>query len=271
MSHIIYSHRKRNKTMKESIYTIPLMDAFKANDECPFCYIERNLEQHAINFALGSGASYMEDDVRAQTDKTGFCRHHYKMMYDYGNRLGSALILSTHYKKLNAELDEQIRNFKPGKSSFLKRMKKSSPDTAPVKTSIGAWVEELESRCYVCDHIHANYGRYVDTFFELYLNQPEFKSLFENSKGFCLHHFSHIAETAEDKLNDKQKAEFYPVLFKLMQDNMKRLEEEVLWFTEKYDYRNKDKDWGNSRDSVQRCMQKDRGGYPADPVFMADR
>jgi len=78
--------------MKESIHTIPLMDAFKAEDECPFCYLEREAEQHAISFALGSGASYMEDDVRAETDAMGFCRHHYKMMYDYGNRLGSDFI-----------------------------------------------------------------------------------------------------------------------------------------------------------------------------------
>ena len=56
--------------MKESIHTIPLMDAFKAEDECPFCYLEREAEQHAISFALGSGASYMEDDVRAETDAT---------------------------------------------------------------------------------------------------------------------------------------------------------------------------------------------------------
>ena len=40
--------------MKEKIYTIPLMDAFRADDECPFCFIERNLEQHAIDFVLGS-------------------------------------------------------------------------------------------------------------------------------------------------------------------------------------------------------------------------
>ena len=45
--------------MKESIHTIPLTDAFKAEDECPFCYLEREAEQHAISFALGSGASYI--------------------------------------------------------------------------------------------------------------------------------------------------------------------------------------------------------------------
>ena len=47
--------------MKEKLYTIPLMDAFKAEDECPFCFVERQLEQHAMDFVLGAGASYMED------------------------------------------------------------------------------------------------------------------------------------------------------------------------------------------------------------------
>lgn len=44
---------------------------------------------------------------------------------------------------------------------------------------------------------------------------------------------------------------------------------EVAWFVEKNDYRNKDKDWGNSADSIQRGMQKCAGGYPADEVFRA--
>lgn len=60
--------------MKEKLYTIELNDALKAGDECPFCYLERNLEQAAIEFVLGS--SYMESDIRDQTDKQGFCRHH---------------------------------------------------------------------------------------------------------------------------------------------------------------------------------------------------
>ena len=63
--------------MKETIATIPLMNAFHADDECPFCYLEREAEQHAISFILGS--AYMEDDIRAKTDATGFCRHHFKM------------------------------------------------------------------------------------------------------------------------------------------------------------------------------------------------
>ena len=98
--------------MKEKLYTIPLMDAFKAGDECPFCFVERQLEQHAMDFVLGAGASYMEDDVRAETDKMGFCRTHYKKMYDYGNRLGTGLILKTHFQCKTKELHEQIGDFR---------------------------------------------------------------------------------------------------------------------------------------------------------------
>lgn len=261
---------KGNTHMKESIYTIPLMDAFNAKDECPFCFLEREAEQHAIEFILGAGASYMEDDIRADTDKNGFCRHHYKMMYDYGNRLGASLILGTHFKKLNEELKKQVEEFKPQKTSFLNRMKKTNLSMMESTTNIGHWVDEKLSICYVCDHFRSNYERYLDTFFDMYKSNPDFAKLFQESKGFCLPHFKDLVETAEKKLNDKQKESFYPVLFRLMEENMKRLEDEVNWFAAKNDYLNKDKDWGNSRDSVQRCMQKAAGGYPADPVFKID-
>ena len=60
--------------MKEQLYTIPLNDAFAANDECPFCFIEQKLEQDLLDFTLGSSSSYMESDIRDMTDKEGFCR-----------------------------------------------------------------------------------------------------------------------------------------------------------------------------------------------------
>ena len=69
-----------------------------------------------------------------------------------------------------------------------------------------------------------------------------FRQLFEESKGFCLPHFGDLIETAENKLNDAQKKEFYPKAFALMQENMERLQKEVAWFVEKNDYRNKDKE-----------------------------
>lgn len=64
--------------MKEQIHTIPIADAMENAGECPFCYIERRTEEHAMNYVLGHGASYMEADIREKTDKEGFCRAHYK-------------------------------------------------------------------------------------------------------------------------------------------------------------------------------------------------
>lgn len=253
--------------MKENIATIPLLDALRAGDECPFCFLEREAEQHAISFILGS--AYMEDDIREKTDSLGFCRHHFKMMYDYGNRLGNALILSTHLRKLNKELGEELKNFTPGKSGFLKRMKHTEAGTAEAKTPLGAWIRKKEQTCYVCDHFNQIYNRYLDTFFDLYRKNEEFRTLFENGKGFCLPHFGDLIEAGEDKLTDEQKKDFYPKVFALMQDNIDRVQKEVSWFVEKNDYRNKDKDWGNSADSIQRGMQKCASGYPADPIFKA--
>ena len=40
--------------MKEKLYTIPLNDAFHANDECPFCYIEKKIEEDMLDFVLDS-------------------------------------------------------------------------------------------------------------------------------------------------------------------------------------------------------------------------
>lgn len=252
--------------MNRNIATFPLTEAFRAADECPFCNLERSAEQHAVSFILGS--AYMEDDIRAATDAAGFCRHHYKMMYDYGNRLGCAWILSTHMKRLNEELTRELKGFTPGKSSILSRMKKTnmSNGSAP-QTSIGSWVKEKTNSCYVCSHFQEIYSRYLDVFFDMLKKDNEFQELFRQSKGFCLPHFGDLMEAAEKRLSDAQKAELYPQIFTMMQENMERVQKDVAWFVEKNDYRNKEKDWGESRDAVQRAMQKCAGGYPADPIF----
>ena len=42
--------------------------------------------------------------------------------------------------------------------------------------------------------------------------------------------------------------------------NFDRLEGEIAWFTNKFDYRNADKPWGNSKDSVERSIRFLTGG-----------
>lgn len=257
--------------MKEKLYTIPLMDAFKAEDECPFCFIERQLEQHAMDYVLGPGASYMEDDIRSETDKMGFCRTHYKKMYEYGNRLGTGLILKTHFQYKTKELHEQIKMFSPGKVSVFSRLKKGNQTPVFPKTSLGIWAKNQADTCYICNFYKDTYALYLDTFFELFKKNKEFLPLLKNCKGFCIPHFGDLVETAETTLTDKEKKEFYSLLFPMMEMNMQRLSEDLDWFCDKFDYRNKDADWRTSKDALPRGMQKAAGGYPADEPYTMDK
>ena len=249
--------------MKEQLYTIPLNDAVNANDECPFCYIERSVEQDLLDFCLGSGSSYMEADIREMTDKAGFCRLHFQKMFDYGNTLGNAWILKTHYQKMTQEMQQQFSSFRPGKSSLRDKFRKNAVSENP----IGVWVREKEESCYICKQFEETYARYLDTFFYLWKQDASFREKIKTGKGFCLPHFGHLCEAADSHLNDKEKDAFYQCLLPLMESNMKRLAEDVSWLVEKFDYRNKDADWKNSKDAIQRGMQKLKGGYPADAPY----
>ena len=121
--------------MKEQLHTIPVNEAFDSADECPFCYLQRQAEQRTIRYVAGPGASYMEPDVRLATDKAGFCREHMKKLYDYGNALGSALILQTHYARLLEQFRKDAAAFAPpGKRIFWVSGKAAKPPNCPNKS-----------------------------------------------------------------------------------------------------------------------------------------
>lgn len=253
--------------MKEQLYTIPLNEAVDAQDECAFCFVERAIEQDLLDFCLGSGSSYMEADIREMTDKAGFCRTHFKKMFDYGNTLGNAWILKTHYQRMISEMQGRFRSFTPSKTSLMDKLKKNTDGKNP----IGVWVTEKEASCYICSQFNDTYKRYLDTFFYMYQRDEAFREKIKNGKGFCLPHFGDLCSAADEKLQNREKQEFYELMLPLMERNMKRLSEDVAWMVEKFDYKNKDADWKNSRDAIQRGMQKLKGGYPADDPYKSSR
>ncbi|MCD7738704.1 MAG: DUF6062 family protein [Lachnospiraceae bacterium] len=249
--------------MKEKLYTIPLNEAVDAHDECPICFIERKLEQDTIDFVLGNSSSYMESDVRADTDEAGFCRKHFQKMYDYGNSLGNAWILKTHYRKKIDEMKKAFQQVSPSKGSFKLFKKPAAEGENPLVD----WIHKENESCYICNRFKDTYDRYMDTFFYLYREDSVFHDKILNSKGFCLTHFGDLCEAADKYLKPDERDRFYKEMETLMTDNMERIYEDVSWFIEKYDYRNRDADWKNSRDAIQRGMQNMKGGYPADPIY----
>ena len=108
--------------------------------------------------------------------------------------------------------------------------------------------------------------RYYGTFFTM-LKDEEFRQRVERSKGFCIRHFAQLLQQAESKLPNKHRDWFYPAAYGVMQENLARVKEDLDWLVAKYDYRNAKADWKNSRDALQRAMQKMQGLHPADPPY----
>ncbi|MGL5435747.1 MAG: DUF6062 family protein [Lachnospiraceae bacterium] len=247
--------------MKEKLYTIELNDALRADDECCLCWLERKLEQETLEFVLGS--SYMESDIRGQTDEQGFCRQHTKMMYDYGNSLGNAWIFKSRLEYLNRSLKKVSLQYAPVKKSGVFGRRKADPSGAGVAGLIRA----EEGHCYVCGRMAQVYRRMLDTFVYMIRNDQAFGDALVDSKGFCVHHFADVWQMCEDSMKEQEKAEWMPKLAQVMSRNLDRVQADIDWLIEKYDYRYKDADWKQSKDALQRTMQKISGSYPADPVF----
>ena len=158
-------------------------------------------------------------------------------------------------------MDKEFKSFKPDsvqKGGLFKKANTSS-------NSIVDWINKRESTCFICDSVNKTFNAYMKTFFTMYEKDPEIKEKLKNTKGFCLDHLKVVLEGADTYLKGEKRKEFYDIVLPMMQENIKRIYEDVAWFIEKYDYKNKDADWKNSKDAIQRGMQKLRGSDPSLP------
>lgn len=247
--------------MKQQIHTIPVVESFEAGDECPFCHLERQTERRAIRYFAGPSASYMEPQIRGLTNRSGFCGGHIKKLYDYGNPLGSALMIQTHCEDILEDLQQHLQDI-PSSARKPRFGRKKEDAAAPY------W-QHLQNRvdsCVICDRVEESMQRQYRVFFDL-LKEPEFREMIQSSKGFCLRHFARLLQEAEQFLPGSQQEWFYTTVNHLMVDHLQRVKEDLDWMIAKYDYRNADKPWGNSKDALQRAMQKLEGVYPADQPY----
>ena len=239
--------------MKEQLYTIPVNDAFAVDCECPVCSMYDSLEKDAIEFTMGP--SYMEDDIRMETNKIGFCTNNVKQLYKHQNRLGLALILHTHMQRTNRDLEDLLSSDKPVKKGlFAKKTENASPVTE--------YIENLNHSCYICNRIDRIFARYLATIYHCYEHDEEFRRKFAASKGFCTKHFGMLYEGAPSSLSGKRLPEFIKTLNEVYLTNMKRVTDDLEWFTDKFDYRNEDKPWKNSKDALPRSMNKTNSVLP---------
>lgn len=227
--------------MKEKIYTIPINEAISAESECPFCIIADKLEEENIDYTLG--AAMMEPDYRVLCNERGFCRRHGDMLFKKPNKLSLALILDTRTEVLKKQLKTKQESMtKPKKQGFFK--KNAENNTSP----------KHADSCVVCEKINATLKRYAEVFFYMWKNDDTFKTRILNSRGFCMPHFYFLIERADKYLSNSE--EFVRLIFEKQLSELNRIGEDIHKFTLKFDYRNKNMEWGTAKDAPKRTIQK---------------
>ena len=248
--------------MRYHIDTIPVWDAMKLDGECLLCALERKTELGEAERYLG--ASVMEPDVRVKVNDRGFCRKHHAMLFSMSNRLGHALMLESHTIEIREKLakisDKLEKNAALLKNAGIgdKLNGKTKAATDEILKQAQA-VNEMADSCLMCDTIRENMNRYLHTFFHLYQNDGDFRSRFEKSKGLCLPHLGQLLEAATQELNARDLGSFITTLTRMEKENMDRIQEDISWFIKKFDYRYENESWKNSKDAVERTVNKVRG------------
>jgi len=232
--------------MKDKIYTIPVTDAYQTDCACPLCFLQDVLEKNALDYYLG--ASLMEPDVRETTNASGFCKNHMHQMYDREiNRLGMGLMLHTHLKDILSDISEDIENAAPAQGSFFKGRDK---DYKKNLEDLAEHLDERSDSCVICKKMSDTMERYMDVLFWMYFEQDGFDKLFASKSRYCLPHLADLLRGCAKYLSQNQAAIFIKKLAGLQLEGMNQLEKELEWFTLKFDYRNQDKPWGESKDAI---------------------
>ena len=233
---------------KDEIYTIPVNDGFQQDCECAFCAMQQKLENDMLDFVLSP--SYMEEDVRGETNEKGFCRTHMEQLYRRDNALGVALIMQSQFDHQRKKVLDLARGAGSVKKTGLFGKKQTAED--PVED----YIRNQPHTCYICDRTDTTLDRYFGAFFILWKKDASFREKVLSCKGFCMIHFLKLIQASSMHLNAKEAADFQAAILKIQEDNDARIAEDINWFTLKFDYRYQKEPWKNSKDAVPRTIQK---------------
>lgn len=241
--------------MKYKLETIPVWDAFKEETECPLCNLTDKAEERYLKFYLGS--SVMNPETRVEVNKTGFCPHHFSGLLQMRSNHGLGLMTHTHLEKRMELLSSHLKTLKAEASRVSGKSVLNKPRKLQAAINkLSQHLKEHEEKCLICLRIDYTIQRYTFTIIHLWKTDGEFRQFFKNSKGFCFHHLPELLKMAEEILKPGKLGEFVEELIPIIEKNNKRIEKEILWFTQKFDSKNFDKPWGTSEDAHYRTVQK---------------
>ncbi|MBE0601958.1 MAG: hypothetical protein IH607_09235, partial [Firmicutes bacterium] len=100
---------------------------------------------------------------------------------------------------------------------------------------------------------------YTYTLLYLWKTDPKFKRGFGESKGLCVPHAADLIEASQKHVKAQERREFAALCLQLAYDHLAEDEQDLKWFTQKFDYKNKDASWGNAKNALERTVNRLRG------------
>lgn len=242
--------------MKYKLETIPVWDAFKTNCECPICMLHDKAEENYLKFYLGN--SVMNPETRVEVNKVGFCPDHFQKLLLKRSPHYLGLMTHTHLLEYRKELSKKLKTLNKVALTASGKLKTPLKDKKLIDEleSINTLIDQKNKTCMICDKIEYTMKRYAFTVVYMWKKEEEFNSFFKESKGFCLPHFSLLNRVASEYLSGVELGKFINDLITIQDKNLQRLEEELLYFTQKFSQENDDKPWNGTKDAHYRLIQK---------------
>lgn len=228
---IHYIFTQKGIDMREDLCSIPVNDVFRPRAGCPVCLMRDMLEDRMATYI--TGAAMMEPDVREETNRQGFCKTHFDQILARGSRLSVALLLESLLQEVETEL------FAQNNQNHKKLQEKQ---------------EARAHSCFVCNTLETNMHNLIRNTIELWQKDPEFRKLYADQQYICLPHYGLLTGAAK-KMHKKTFAPFFADTTRLAKDYLHTLNGDITHFCRMYDYRNKDADWGNSKDAIERAIE----------------
>ena len=239
--------------MKETIYTIPINEAFDSECSCALCKIKDRVENERIKATLGP--AMMEPDFRINSNKKGFCRHHYSMLLDNCKALPLALILQTYSKQQNDEIFSNVPEDKKSSGGIFR--KQNPEETAAAK--IVDYINKTDKSCIICENLGDTMDRYMKNLIYIWKTESDFRKKFASKDGFCVPHFAELLKYAKEGLNSKEFSEFFNILIPMQEKSMQQMYDDVSSFVKLFDHNSDKKADENVKNSIRRAIHKYSG------------
>ncbi|MCL2828776.1 MAG: DUF6062 family protein [Oscillospiraceae bacterium] len=208
--------------MAETIYTIPINEAYEQTDRCPFCALGDRYEAEALAYILGP--AMMESDVRVETNRMGFCKTHFQALLDQQSRLPLGLILESHLMAIGDVL---------ATSGSEKRSLFGGAKTSDMAERLS----DTAHACYVCNRLETLEKRVISNAVSMWKRDNAFRTRFEGRSDYCLIHAAALFQTGQNELGG-QYPPFAAALAAIIQARLDELLQSVRGFNNSFDYRN---------------------------------